>query len=363
MAFAAAQMTGLGLPCEARSEDNRKPSLIDWQAYKLGPKSDLSVLWAGHSLMEQKAESSWGSVDLMSIVGRFAESRKLSYVMTDHTLFGSPLSALWRGSPHSFYRNASEMVEKRELFERETDRYDTLVLTDVIPLGGTLEYEFSSYYVRRFACALWQANPQARVYLYQTWIHFQGSHRGDGEGFDWRAEMLDERAHWEELGNAAGKAPVEAPHWLSRFGWRAQSDGGCTIEAPIFMVPVGNALLALDARLSAPRLDDHFSWPDQTAFKLIDMVSNPILTTHDTAEKRPNGPARDPSRAADDIHFSLSGIYFSALVHFATLYRQTPVGLPYPTEVGEPLARTFQCIAWETVLGDERAGVLGDPSC
>lgn len=366
VAVAVAAMAGLSGPGYAEP-DGSSPPLASEQMRKQGQKSSLSVLWAGHSLMEQEASSSWGRVDLMSLVGRFAESRQLSYTMTDHTLFGSPLSALWRGKPHSYDRDASEMVAKREAFERDAGRYDTLVLTEVIPLSANVRSEFSAYYVRRFACTLWNANPEARVYLYQTWVHFQGSHHGgkpSADGFDWRAEMIAERAHWDELAETASRPDVPAPHWLSKVGWHQRSDGGCSARAPIYLAPVGSALLLLDERLKAPKSGDHFVWPDGAPFQLIDMASNPtIAPAGGLAQTEGARAARDPSRPADDIHASLTGIYFSALVHFATLYQQSPIGLPYPAEIGENLARTLACIAWQTVAGDARSGVAGEPVC
>lgn len=368
LALVVASMIVQGASCEAESNQTLQRPNMDDLIQKLGPKSALSVLWAGHSLMEQTASSSWGEVDLMSVVARFAESRGLSHTATNHTLFGSPLSALWRGKPHGYDRDASEMVAKREDFIRNAGRYDTLVLTEVVPVAATHATEFTPYYVRLFACALWQANPEGRVYLYQTWVHFQGSHKSDDtllpEGYDWRAEMTAERTHWDALAERASSPPVDAPHWLSKLGWHKRSDGGCADRRPIYLVPVGSALQSLAERLEAPVSGDHFVWPDSTPFRMIDMVANPIVEGASGSFGDPVGRrARDPSRLADDIHASLAGIYFSALVHFATLYRQTPAGLPYPDEIGEPLARTLACIAWQTVISDPRSGVLGEADC
>ena len=342
---------------EARCSELPTVPAANWDADKLGPRSSLSVAWIGHSLMEHQVDSTWGRLDLMSLVGRFAESRKLSYAMTDHTLFGSPLSALWRGRPHSYARDASAMVAKREALVRDAARYDAIVLTEAIPLLGTMRTEFSAYYLRRFYCSVLAANPLARVYLYQTWTHFQGSDRGQAKApphpFDWRGEMEAERALWEELAETARKPAVAAPTLLSRLGWKSIGDGGCTVEAPIFIVPVGDALLALDERLRTPHPGDRFLWPDGRPLRMTDLVENPLLpSTGGTAV------LRDPSKPMDDIHPSLVGVYFSALVNFATLYRQTPVGLPYPVELG-PLATALQCVAWNSVLRDTRAGVKG----
>lgn len=332
---------------------------VDWSAHKLGPASALTVMWVGHSLMEHKVDTSWGSVDLMSLVGRFAASRKLSYAMTDHTLFGSPLSALWRGRPYAYYRDASAMVAKREAFEREAARYDAIVLTEVIPVQGAIKPEYSAYYLRLFYCTLLSANPKARVYLYQTWIPFQGGEaQPPPAGFDWRAQMKVERTFWDELADTARKSAVEAPSWLSVLGWQSVSDAGCANEDPIYTVPVGSALLALDERLSTPRPGDRLVWPDGRAFALTDMIENPIVGMADGAPV-----LRDPSRPMDDVHASFGGIYFAALVNFATLYRQTPVGLPYPDELGEGLATSLQCIAWESVISDPRSGVAGEGGC
>lgn len=335
---------------------------VNWDAEKLGPKSSASVVWVGHSLIEHKVESSWGQVDLMSMVGKLAQSRDLNYAMRDHTLFGAPLSALWRGRPHGFIRDASEMVGKREALERDAARYDTIVLTEATPVSKTAEVEFSPYYLRRFYCTVLNANPNARAYLYESWISYQNNPDADAKvlasDFDWRAEMKKERAAWDALADAARKSEVAAPHWLSRFGWTSTSDGGCASVDPIYTVPVGSAWLALDQRLSSPQPGDHFTWPDGRPFQMEDLVENPLVETS-------NGTMspRDPKKPLDDIHASLAGIYLAGLVNFATLYRQTPVGLPVPSELGDGLGRTLQCVAWETVVNDPRSGVEGEADC
>jgi hypothetical protein len=98
--------------------------------------------------------------------------------------------------------------------------------------------------------------------------------------------------------------------------------------------------------------------------QLADLFANPYAERPEAgAAGAPSWRLLDPSKPHDDIHPSALGIYVAALVHFATLYRQTPVGLPYPEFIGAPLARTLQCIAWDTVLADPRAGVAGQAQC
>lgn len=346
---------------------------------RLGPKHDLSIFWVGHSLIEGKASSEWGNHSVMSLVGRFAEARGLAYRMGDHTLWGSPLSALWRGSPYSFKRDASAMVAKREAFERSSAQYDTLVLTEALPLGPTARNEFGVYYLRRFYCTLMTANPAARVYLYQTWVNFQG---GDVHAkypplnkFDWRSEMIAQREVWEELALSAARPGVRAPGWLDRIGWTSTGDAGCTVTAPIFIVPAGQALIDLSDRLARSAPDDGLTWPSGTRLRMVDMFGNAYVDwpanwpiRGDTPDADPKSilatlKLKDPARRHDDIHPSAIGIYFVSLVHFATLYRQSPIGLPAPASIGDGLARALQCVAWTTVIGDPFAGVEGEAAC
>lgn len=155
---------------------------------------------------------------------------------------------------------------------------------------------------------------------------------------------------------------------MSRFVWNAISNGGCDSAISVFIVPVGQAFVALADRLDAPEEGGPLTWADGRRVVLTDLFANPY---ENSPEDRPEAQARAPmgfklrnsQEPHDDIHASGLGIYFASLVHFATIYRQSPVGLPTPDEVGEALARTIQCIAWTTVVRDERSGVLGDVDC
>ena len=343
------------------------------------PKSGISVYWVGHSLVETKAQSEWGEITLMSLVGRFAHARGLGYRMGDHTLWGSPMSALWRGKPHGYTRDASSMVPKREQFEATAGQYDTLVLTEALPVHAALKGEYSSYYLRRFYCALKSANPSSRVYLYQTWVNLQGadpySKFPPAHRFDWRAEMVAQRKDWEELAAQGARAQVREPGWFARLGWATKSNGGCDIEDPIYIIPAGQAMVALWDRLKAPQSTDDFAMPDGSRLTLADLFANPYENWPSdwplSAEAEDIDPAaivarlkpRDASRGHDDIHLSALGIYFVALVHFATLYGQSPVGLPVPSMVGEGVARTLQCLVWQVVSSDPKSGVTAQETC
>lgn len=318
------------------------------------PIRSASVFWVGHSLIETKALTPSGAVDLISLVGRFAEEKGLEYAAGQHTLWGSSLSALWRGHPHSYDRDASEMVAKREQFETEAEKYDTIVLTEAIPLQPVLRNEFSAYYLRLFAGALKKANPNARIYLYQTWVNLQGGERAEkGAAYDaqhWRKDMAAQRRDWEWLVDTALNARVKCPSWHNRL-WPSYSDAGYVLMPPMFIVPAGNALIALADRMVSPKSGDCFTLPDDETLLLENLFENPYV------RRGAKTVLKDAAKAHDDIHPSAIGIYFVALVHFAAIYRQSPVGLPDVLQLGADVAGTLQSIAWDTVLADSRAGL------
>lgn len=321
-----------------------------------GPVESASVFWVGHSLVETKAPMTYapGMVDLVSLTGQFASARGLEHFAGEHTLWGSSLSALWRGFPHSYDRDASDMVAKRERFEIEAELYDTLILTEAIPLRPVLKNEFSAYYVRLFTGALKKAKPDARIFLYQTWVNLQGGGHAGKDGsygaHDWRSDMAEQRRDWEWLANTAATPRVRQPSWRNRL-WPSYGDGGFRRTVPVLIIPAGNAMVALAGRIASSNNDDDFKLPDGEMLSLAHLFANPFIKS--------GGQLRllDPDKPYDDIHPSATGIYFVALVHFATIYRQSPIGLPDTLQLGEGVARILQTVAWETVANDPRAGL------
>ncbi|MGQ0457698.1 MAG: hypothetical protein ACT4OU_11615 [Hyphomicrobium sp.] len=343
------------------------------------PIATRSVFWVGHSLVEQKVASEWGEIDLPSFVGLLAQDRGLPYQSQLHALWGSSIAALWRGRPHSYDRDATAMAAQRENFERDAQRFDTLVLTEVLPVEKALRNEYSAYYARQFYCAIKKANPAAKVYLYQTWINLQAGDPGAGypptERFDWLAEMAKQRHVWEKLADEASQPAVRRPTILDRIGWVSTDDAGCAVNDPIMVAPVGDVFVGIAKRLAAPHVTDIFKLPSGKDLTLGDLYANPYVnwpkewpisrscSAADLAAIRADLRLRDPSKPHDDIHMSLLGIYVAALTHFATLYKQTPVGLRYPIEIGDGVAKTIQCIVWEVVSRDPRAGVDQSAPC
>jgi hypothetical protein len=348
---------------------------LDWQGQRRGPRDALRVYWVGHSLMEAQVDTAEGKFRLLEMVGRMAQAQGLAYAMGDHTIWGASLSLQWRGRPHSHARRVPEMAERRRLFATQAAYYDAIVLTETIPISAAMQHEYSAYYLQQFYCTLMEANPEARVYLYESWPPLQAlAPHGEypsPQRYDWRERTLQDRRLWERLADAARTAPIPPPGWLSRLpGVLLSAAPACKAHAPIFLVPVGTAMVELYDRLRAPRPQDEFSLPDGRRLVFADLFKNPYIDwpAHWPVKGEPASVVdekamiaaltlRNPAAAPDDIHPSQVGVYFAALVHFAILYRRSPVGLSGFSEIGAALAGTLQSIAWEVVRNDVRSGV------
>ncbi|MEM7747018.1 MAG: hypothetical protein AAF346_02115 [Pseudomonadota bacterium] len=324
------------------------------------PVKSASVFWVGHSLIEAKGESKIGTLSLMTLVRRFAHAKKLSYDYGDHTLWGSSLSTLWNGKAHGYPRQSEEMKAKREKFQSEPTKYDTLVMTELLPIAWSSKSEFTTLYMRKFACEILKKSQNARIFLYQGWSDLQKGE--DDKVFEdltshgkWLDAMANDRPIWQSLITAANEPKVRAPGLLSRVGFHSNSNGGCGTKLSIKMIPVADVLVALRDVLSGPSAGS-FKLPSGQPFQIEHFFANPLLP--------PKGPADRPSKEVgsevkwalahpdhdhDAIHPSVVGIYIMSLVSFTAIYQQTPVGLPAVPEVGEELAAQLQGFVWQTM--------------
>jgi hypothetical protein len=352
------------------------PRETDWSKQGAPSVHARSVYWVGHSLVDHEDALHPEDGNLMDMVGRIARTASTSYAHFEHTLFGAPLSLAWRGAPHSYRRDAPELVERRRELETNAAAWDTLVLTEGIPIGNAYAREHSSYYTQAFYCAMQRRNPEARVYLYEGWVHLYASDPDGGflprPRFDWRKRMLADRKIWDRIADEAATGQVRAPGTLARLLRRLGlgEEQSCEPGGPIFTVPVGSALVALRERLEKKAPTEDWRLPDGRELELPMLFQNawtswPEGWPLDEAAAAGVDEAAalaalrlpHPDRESDDVHPSRIGIYYAALVHYATLYRRSPFGLPAPGWLGESVARRLQETAWWVVLADPRAGV------
>lgn len=360
----AGLVLAIGVPVAALAWPVGPSAPIDHRAFAEGPADARRVYWVGHSLMNGRDPHAPGAENLMEKVGALARARGLSYASFDHTLWGSPLSLLYRGAAHSFEREVPELRARRRELTEHGARYDAMVLTEALPVRVNRSHEHTAYYLARFACELERSSPRGQVYFFESWSSFQSAHASDGLGspalWDWVRRLREDRAVHEAIADRASAGAALEPGWSGRLvRWvRAPT---CRPARPIFLVPVGTVLARVVERARSERWD----------LDPADLFVNPYVELPrwpsgiDEAEARrilATMPRRHPSDDVDDVHASELGVYVAALVHFAVLYRQSPEGLP-PLAPGlsPSTAARLQRLVWETVRDDPRTGIsLGD---
>ena len=144
---------------------------------------------------------------------------------------------------------------------------DALILTEAQPISDQMAAGLTVPALADFARAALTANPDTRIYLYETWP----PHPGDDAL--WRAAIAADLPLWQSAAQIAG-----------------QQAG-----APITIIPAGQAMALLSTEVAAGMV------PGVTSIN--DFLSDPI-------------------------HLSGKGLYFVALVQAAALTGQSPQGLP-----------------------------------
>ncbi len=185
--------------------------------------------------------------------------------------------------------------------------YDAVVLTEMVELRDAIKYFGSAKYMRRWAALARGASPAPRLYLYETWHN------------------LDDPAGWLERIDRDLD-----PLWLGRV---LGSDTRRNPDHPVYLIPAGQAMAAVVRAAEAGEID---------------------------------GISARQDLFSDTIHLNDLGAYVVALVHFATLYQRSPLGLPHqlalpdgtPAQhLSETAAAQIQQIVWDTVQTAPRTGL------
>lgn len=342
-------ITGLALPASAQT-----------------PVNAAKVFWVGHSLVDGRDWSDPRSKNLLDHLEGFAAAGRKTYAYHRHTIPGAPLGWNW-GTTQSWNQVRPQIAPLTDKSNAQYGSFDAIVITEGVNIESSYDAWASGFYARKFFAAARNANPNARLFLYESWHHYNAgdfrSYYGPQATFDWRAYMLKARKVWEKIADEAADPAVLAAvpdPWNNRGNYRyagtGEDPGNIDGILPVRMVPTGQALVRALDRIAENRPAD--DWTYSRAAKGgrlsgLDFFMNPLrdfpqdLTT--TVR----------SGNMDDIHSSDVLSYLNAAVHYGVLFRQSPVGLP-PTEyVPANIAGLLQEIAWETVTSDPRSGVSG----
>ncbi len=244
------------------------------------------VLMVGHSLISPAQPQ---------MLQQLLAARGIDAPVAAQIINGAPLIWNWT------HGGEAEVDARAEL---ATGRYDTLILTEAIPLQNHLDWSETPDHVARYGTLAHEANPAAQVYLLETWhslnsgtgIAIEHDARGD---VPWRQRLDDDWPLWQGVVRDSGINAI--------------------------VIPAGQAMAALADAISAGDVPG------------LDSIGDVF---------------------ADDIHPNDVGHYFVSLVTFAAITGQDPVGLPFelndrwgaPFDApGADLAARLQRIAGDTV--------------
>jgi hypothetical protein len=94
-----------------------------------------------------------------------------------------PVKGFAESNTHAEHRDPHEALA--------TGEYDALVLTEAVEIRASIKYFTPHDYLRKWTVSAWEANPDARVYFYETWHPLD-----DPEGWLERLD-LDLGRYWE----------------------------------------------------------------------------------------------------------------------------------------------------------------------
>ncbi|QFT60477.1 hypothetical protein FIU94_16730 [Sulfitobacter sp. THAF37] len=226
--------------------------------------------------------------------------------LRDHWEPDVPINGFAEENAHDRFRPAKTALASGE--------YDAVVLTEMVEIRDAIRYHDAAAYLARWAGLAWDANPDARIYLYETWHHTD-----DGNG--WLARIdRDLRKFWQ----GRVKYPALA-----------------ATEAPIHLIPAGQVMAAFVREVEEAG------------------GIGGITSLHDLFARRDDG-------TPDTIHFNDLGAYLVALTHYAVLYHRDPRGLPHElmradgTPAVAPAgdaAAAMQRVVWDVVARHPETGV------
>ncbi|MGB5865184.1 MAG: hypothetical protein WBG95_12900 [Sulfitobacter sp.] len=268
------------------------------------PDGPLSVYHLGHSLVGR---------DMPAMLAQLAPQ---GHSYASQLGWGTPLKAHWEPdvAVQGFDEENAHPAFKPARATLEGGGYDAVVLTEMVELMDAIRYHDSAEYLGKWAGLARNARPDVRLYLYETW------HNTD-DPVGWLARIDGD---FEAL-------------WLNRVALPAAAKTGM----PVYVIPGGQVLAA-------------FVRAVESGGGVGNVSSRDALF------------ARMPDGDPDTIHLGDLGAYLIALTHFATLYHQSPVGLPRAllradgtraSAPDEKVGALMQQTVWDVVRATPYSGV------
>ena len=236
------------------------------------------------------------------------------------THYGSQVA---NGSPlHINYNNYATAQGTAYVDAFPAGNYNSLIITEAVPLQPHLLWSDTHLYANNFytyAKTHNNGNP-IQFYVYETW-HCKNS------GIPQPGPNFETGCEWDTTANSNTlwypRLLLDFPLWSSIVTHVRNQN---PTDNQIWMVPVGQALYNLTTQINAGNV------PEISSFTNL---------------------------FQDDIHLTNAGNYFVACVMYATVYRESPVGLtqnlndmwgtPFVNMPTNTQALVMQQVAWQTV--------------
>jgi hypothetical protein len=267
--------------------------------------SPMTVYHLGHSLVGRDMPAM-----LAQLVPGHSYASQLGW--------GASLHNHWTGDVPGFDTENTTSAFKPAKTAIGSGLFDAVVLTEMVEIKDAIAYHDSAEYLALWTKLARTANPNVRVYFYETWHQLN-----DPDGWLNRIDS-DLAQYWE----GAILRPAMAV------------DGVGTI----YVIPGGQVMAAFVREIDAGRV------PGMTK-------------REDLFRKKEDG-------TQDQIHYNDLGAYLMALTHYAVLYGKSPVGLPNTllradgTAADAPsveIARKMQEVVWQVVTSYAPTGVGPGP--
>ena len=325
-----------------------------------GQINNAKVYWVGHSLISHTDTYAAGTDNLIGLLGTLATSQGKTYSHHQHTTPGSPLGWNWGTNTDSWASSQILIEPLIDVSHTDYGTFDVIVLTEAIEINSYYDWWYTAFYARKFYNAAKAANSNTRLFLYESWQHYQAtdsdfrSYYGPMATFNWSEYMTSVRPIWENIIDEASDPSLTptAPDYVYQGGAVASTDPGLgNTILDIKIIPTGTVFVAVLNRLQNNLATDNWSFNGRN-LTALDFFANPLS----------NYPADltttvHPGNAIDDIHPSNITIYLNSLVHYAVIYQENPINLPTENGVPANIASIFKEIVWNVVLNDTRTGV------
>lgn len=328
------------------------------------PRSSAKVYWVGHSLISAQDSNAPGTLRLTDLLTPLVQAVGQNYSFYRHTTPGAPIGWNW-GNPDAAWNGgiSTRILPLVDPNHQDYGTFDTIVVTEGVAVESSYQWWASGFYLRKFLCAAKNANPDAELFFYESWGHYQKTDSNFdpyyGSVSPWNFITYQEQSYptWQAIMDEASD-PSQTPSISDYTTWRLgpNDPGDCSDVLDIKAIPTGKVLVALMRRLAENRPSDDWSYAGASIGSNMtagDLFANAYIDY-------PTNTTTAHGGTVDDIHPSHLLIYLNSLVHYATIYRRNPATLPTANDVPENIANIMKEVAWTVVINDPRTGVAAE---